>query len=111
MTALAEEHSTPLRVGITQSVGIRALPDIVRRFGQEWPRVRIQPRESETDLELYGGVEQAELDLSFVELPAPPGPLQMLSLLVDPTCSWCAATHHSPIAQAAPPSSRSAAWT
>jgi len=71
MTALADDRSAPLRVGITQSVGIRALPDIVRRFGQEWPTVRIQPRESETDLELYGGVEQAELDLSFVELPAP----------------------------------------
>jgi len=84
MTALADDRSAPLRVGITQSVGIRALPDIVRRFGQEWPMVRIQPRESETDLELYGGVEQAELDLSFVELPAPPGPFQTLSLLVDP---------------------------
>ena len=78
MTALADDRSAPLRVGITQSVGIRALPDIVRRFGREWPHVRIQPRESETDLELYGGVEQAELDLSFVELPAPPGPFQTL---------------------------------
>jgi DNA-binding transcriptional LysR family regulator len=84
MNALADDRSAPLRVGITQSVGIRALPDIVRRFGQEWPMVRIHPRESETDLELYGGVEQAELDLSFVELPAPPGPFQTLSLLVDP---------------------------
>ena len=84
MTALGDDRSAPLRVGITQSVGIRALPDIVRTFAQEWPLVRIQPRESETDLELYGGVEQAELDLSFVELPAPPGPFQTLPLLVDP---------------------------
>ncbi|HEY3763958.1 MAG TPA: LysR family transcriptional regulator [Gaiellales bacterium] len=84
MTALAEEGAAPLRVGITQSVGIRALPDIVRRFGLVWPDVRIQPRESETDLDLYGGVEQAELDLTFVELPAPPGPYETLALLVDP---------------------------
>src|SRR5437763_581656 len=76
--------SWPLRVGITQSVGIRALPDIVRRFGRDWPLVRIQPRESETDLDLYGGVESAELDLTFVELPAPPGPYETLPLLVDP---------------------------
>jgi DNA-binding transcriptional LysR family regulator len=84
MTALDDEGAAPLRVGITQSVGIRALPDIVRRFGEVWPRVRIQPRESETDLDLYGGVERSELDLSFVELPAPPGPYETLSLLVDP---------------------------
>jgi DNA-binding transcriptional LysR family regulator len=84
MTALDDAHAAPLRVGITQSVGIRALPDIVRRFGQVWPDVRIAPRESETDLDLYGGIEQAELDLTFVELPAPPGPYETLPLLVDP---------------------------
>jgi DNA-binding transcriptional LysR family regulator len=84
MTALGDDRSAPLRVGITQSVGIRALPEIVRRFGEEWPNVRMKPRESETDLDLYGGVEQSELDLSFVELPAPPGPFQTLPLLVDP---------------------------
>jgi DNA-binding transcriptional LysR family regulator len=84
MTALDDAHTAPLRVGITQSVGIRALPDIARRFGQVWPQVRIQPRESETDLDLYGGVEQADLDLTFVELPAPPGPFETLPLLVDP---------------------------
>jgi DNA-binding transcriptional LysR family regulator len=84
MTALGDDRTAPLRVGITQSVGIRALPDIVRGFAQAWPLVRIQPRESETDLELYNGVQQAELDLSFVELPAPPGPFETLPLLVDP---------------------------
>ncbi len=84
MVALDDEATVPLRVGITQSVGIRALPDIVRRFGRDWPLVRIQPRESETDLDLYGGVETAELDLTFVELPAPPGPFETLPLLVDP---------------------------
>jgi DNA-binding transcriptional LysR family regulator len=84
MTALDDEGLAPLRVGITQSVGIRALPDIVRRFATVWPRVRIQPRESETDLDLYGGIEGAALDLTFVELPAPPGPFETLALLVDP---------------------------
>jgi len=84
MIAIGDGGTAPLRVGITQSVGIRALPDIVRRFGQAWPDVRIQPRESETDLDLYGGVEQAELDVTFVELPPPPGPFETLSLLVDP---------------------------
>jgi len=84
MAALDDEAAIPLRVGITQSVGIRALPDIVPRFGRDWPLVRIQPRESETDLDLYGGVETAELDLTFVELPAPPGPYETLPLLVDP---------------------------
>jgi DNA-binding transcriptional LysR family regulator len=84
MAAMQDDRAAPLRVGITQSVGIRALPDIVRRFGRAWPHVRIQPRESETDLDLYGGVEQGELDLTFVELPAPPGPFETLPLLVDP---------------------------
>jgi len=84
MAALEDHSAAPLRVGITQSVGIRALPDIVRRFARDWPQVRIQPLESETDLDLYGGVERGELDLTFVELPAPPGPFETLPLLVDP---------------------------
>jgi DNA-binding transcriptional LysR family regulator len=46
--------------------------------------VRLRPTESSADLDLYAGLERGELDLSFVELPAPPGPFALHELLVDP---------------------------
>jgi len=83
IAALAQGGAALLRVGITESVGVRVLPELVRRFGSEWPQVRLRPSEASADLELYAGVERGELDLSFVELPAPPGPFETRELLTD----------------------------
>lgn len=73
-----------LRVGITQSVGVRILPRLMQRWAPSWPGVAVRPTESTSDLELYGLVERGELELSFVELPAPDGPFDSAELLVDP---------------------------
>jgi molybdate transport repressor ModE-like protein len=85
VATLADGSESLLRVGITESVGIRVLPELLRRFGAEWPEVRIRPTEaSASDLDLYQGVERGALELSFVELPAPPGPFETTELLTDP---------------------------
>src|SRR4051794_10742676 len=59
VAALAEGQGT-LRVGITQSVGVRILPELMRRFGAEWPDVRLRPTEAAADLPLYESVERGE---------------------------------------------------
>ncbi len=73
-----------LRVGITQSVGVRILPQLMQRWAPAWPDVAVRPSESTSDLALYSLVERGELDLAFVELPVPDGPFEAQELLVDP---------------------------
>jgi molybdate transport repressor ModE-like protein len=84
VAALAGGGAAHLRVGITESVGIRVLPELLQQFTAEWPDVRLHPTEAGSDLPLYEAVERGDLDLSFVELPAPPGPFETVELLVDP---------------------------
>jgi DNA-binding transcriptional LysR family regulator len=73
-----------LRVGITQSVGVRILPPLMRSFAGDWPGVRLRPTEAPADLPLYEAVERGDVDLSFVELPAPAGPFETVELMTDP---------------------------
>jgi molybdate transport repressor ModE-like protein len=82
--ALLEGTAGELRVGITQSVGVRILPGLMQRFGAAWPDVRVRPTEAAADLELYDAVERGDVDLSFVELPLPAGPFEAVELLSDP---------------------------
>src|SRR4051794_22658248 len=84
VAALADGNSGTLRVGITQSIGVRILPALMQRFSAEWPDVRFRPKEAAADLELYDAVERGEVDLSFVELPLPPGPFDAVELMTDP---------------------------
>jgi molybdate transport repressor ModE-like protein len=84
VAALADGQAGQLRVGITQSVGVRILPELMRRFTAEWPEVRLRPTEAPADLPLYEAVEHGSVDLSFVELPTPPGPFEAYELMADP---------------------------
>ena len=84
VAALAAGQSGELRVGITQSVGVRILPGLMRRFAVDWPDVRLRPVEAAADLPLYDAVERGDVDLSFVELPLPPGPFEAFELMSDP---------------------------
>src|SRR5215210_522545 len=97
VAALAGGEARQLRVGITQSVGVRILPELMRRFVGDWPEVRLRPTEAPADLELYEAVERGDVDLSFVELPAPEGPFETTELMVDPYLLVVAAD--SPLAQ------------
>jgi molybdate transport repressor ModE-like protein len=84
VAALASGHAGALRVGITQSIGVRILPPLMRRFTGDWPDVRVRPTEAAADLPLYDAVERGDVDLSFVELPTPPGPFETFELMADP---------------------------
>jgi molybdate transport repressor ModE-like protein len=78
------EGQGQLRVGITQSIGVRVLPELMRRFAAEWPDVRLRPTEAAADLALYEAVERGDVDLAFVELPVPDGPFETTELMADP---------------------------
>jgi molybdate transport repressor ModE-like protein len=84
VAALAGGGVSSLRVGITQSVGVRILPAVMQRFTAAWPDVRFRPTEAPADLELYDAVERGDVDLSFVELPLPQGPFEAVELMHDP---------------------------
>jgi DNA-binding transcriptional LysR family regulator len=91
-----------LRVGTYQSIGVRILPEIMRRFGEECPNVDVNLHEAPGDAELLQLLEQAELDLTFAMLPTPDGPFDSLELLRDPYVLVVRAD--SPVAsRAAPP--------
>src|SRR3954447_15162600 len=82
--ALAEGAAGPLRVGIYQSVGARILPALLRRFGEEWPRVEVQVIEETDAADLLRLLEHGELDLTFADLPLPEGPFETEEVLRDP---------------------------
>lgn len=84
LAALAEGASALLRLGITESVGVRVLPTLLRSFAEAWPAVRLRPTEASSDLALYAALAHGDLDLSFVELPAPEGPFATVEILSDP---------------------------
>src|SRR5436305_12986481 len=64
LTALAEGQAGTLRVGVYQSVGQRILPELMHRFMDGWPQVKVTLTESADDEELLSLVERRELDLT-----------------------------------------------
>ena len=84
LEALSEGRAGPLRVGVYQSVGQRILPEVMRRFLDAYPQVRVTLTESASDEELLGLVERGELDLTFADLPLPDGPFDAVELIRDP---------------------------
>jgi DNA-binding transcriptional LysR family regulator len=72
-----------LRVGTFQSVGARLLPEIMRRFGTQWPGVDVVLQEYD-DAFVGPALERGELDVGFVLLPVLDAPLETIELLRDP---------------------------
>jgi molybdate transport repressor ModE-like protein len=84
LSALSNGSSGTLRLGIYQSVGIRVLPQLLQRYGVDWPDVRVLPEESPTDAGLFDLVESGDLELSFADLPVREGPFEWVELMRDP---------------------------
>jgi DNA-binding transcriptional LysR family regulator len=84
LAALAEGRSGRLRVGTYQSISARILPELVRQFRDSLRGVSLEVQEAGDDVELYGRLERAELELSFGLLPTPEGPFEALELIRDP---------------------------
>jgi DNA-binding transcriptional LysR family regulator len=72
-----------LRIGVFQSVGARVLPEIMRRFNEQWPQIDVQLDELEDD-EIGDALESGEIDIGFVMLPVGDAPLETVELLQDP---------------------------
>jgi DNA-binding transcriptional LysR family regulator len=84
LAALGDGEAGALRVGVFQSVGQRILPELMRRFVRQWPKVEITLSESADDRELLSLVERGQLDLTFCDLPLVDGPFESVELLRDP---------------------------
>ena len=83
LQALRAGESGTLRVGIFQSAGARVLPEIMRRFTEQWPEIDVTLVELEDD-EITVAVERGEIDVGFVLLPVGDHPLETVELLRDP---------------------------
>ena len=84
MAALVQGQSGSLRIGTFQSVGAKVVPEVMRRFVAEWPRVQLELCESTSDDDLLRLVERGALDLTFAMLPMLEGPFAAQELLRDP---------------------------
>src|SRR5918912_123477 len=84
LNALGDGEAGTLRVGVFQSVGQRILPELMRRFVRQWPKVEITLTESADDRELLSLVERGELAFPFSDLPLEEGPFDAVELLRDP---------------------------
>src|SRR5919202_3355959 len=84
LTALGDGEAGTLRVGVFQSVGQRILPELMRRFLESWPQVKVTLTESANDESLLALVERGDLDLTFSDLPLTDGPFDSVELMRDP---------------------------
>ena len=84
LLAYAAGETGTLRVSTYQSVGARALPAIISRFGQAWPGIDVRLTEVLSDEGGLGLVASGAADVAFGVLPLPSGPFDSRELLRDP---------------------------
>jgi DNA-binding transcriptional LysR family regulator len=83
IAGLASGEVGRLRIEACESVAARFLPEVLRRFHDEWPDVEIVVDETPLDPEL-ASLERGGHDLAFGVLPLPEGPFQATVVLTDP---------------------------
>jgi molybdate transport repressor ModE-like protein len=81
--ALRAGEAGTLRIGFFQSAGARLLPEIMRRFGEQWPKIEVMLDEHD-DEEVVDALERGDLDVGFVLPPVGDAPLEVIELLRDP---------------------------
>jgi len=81
--ALQTGEAGTLRIGVFQSAGARLLPEIMRRFTEQWPQIEVMLEEHD-DEEIATAVERGEVDVGFVLVPVGDAPLETVDLLRDP---------------------------
>jgi DNA-binding transcriptional LysR family regulator len=79
-----DDCGNPIRIGAYQSVARSILPLVLQELGVDSEEVDFSLKESNDDAVLLDLLERGELDVSFVELPIPEGPLEATRLLEDP---------------------------
>jgi DNA-binding transcriptional LysR family regulator len=73
-----------MRIGAYESVGVRILPEVMRRFLESHPKMRIEVVDASIDLDLLRSLERGVLDLAFTTPPIPAGPFESRTVLHDP---------------------------
>jgi DNA-binding transcriptional LysR family regulator len=73
-----------MRIGAYESVGVRILPEVMRRFLESHPKMRIEVVDASIDLDLLRSLERGVLDLAFTTPPIPAGPFESRTVLYDP---------------------------
>jgi DNA-binding transcriptional LysR family regulator len=73
-----------MRIGAYESVGVRILPEVMRRFLESHPKMRIEVVDASIDLDLLRSLERGVLDLAFTTPPTPAGPFESRTVLHDP---------------------------
>ena len=81
--ALAVGDAGTVRVGTFQSVGVRLLPNAMRRYVERWPDVEVRLLEAGYDEDLLALLERGEIDLAFVRENEDPT-FEQVSVLSDP---------------------------
>ncbi len=84
LTSYAAGETGTLRVAVFQSVGAKALPAVLGRFGQAWPGIRVNMTEVLSDDAGLGLIADGTVELAFGIFPLPPGPFEGIELLRDP---------------------------
>jgi len=80
----ADDCGSAIRIGAYQSVARTMLPLVLQELGVDSGEVQFSLKESNDDAALLDLLERGELDVAFVELPIPEGPLEATRLLEDP---------------------------
>jgi molybdate transport repressor ModE-like protein len=103
LDALRAGEAGTLRIGMFQSVGARVLPEIMRSFTQQWPKIEVMLDELD-DEQIVAEVERGKVDVGFVLLPVDrDAPLETVELLRDPYVLVVAAGSATALAGHAPP--------
>ena len=82
--ALASGAGATFRVGAYESVGARLLPELVARFQERYPGIRVEVEEALSDLDHLQALERGSLDVAFSLLPLPAGAFHARAVLRDP---------------------------
>ncbi|HZT14445.1 MAG TPA: LysR substrate-binding domain-containing protein [Gaiellaceae bacterium] len=80
--ALRAGEAGSVRVGAFQSVGVRVLPEIMRRFRERLPAVEVMLEELD-DEDMPAAIERGDVDVGFVLLPVGDAPLETIDILHD----------------------------
>jgi DNA-binding transcriptional LysR family regulator len=97
LRALRDGAAGTVRLGTTQSVGARVVPELLRRLDNVGAGITLELAEATTDEPLLAQLESGELELTFAFAPLRPGPFATLELLRDPYVLLVAKT--SPLAE------------
>jgi molybdate transport repressor ModE-like protein len=84
LEAITKGVAGTLRVGVWESVGTRLLPELLCRFHDALPEVRVDICDAADDHVIVRSLERGLIDAAFAVEPLPPGPFESRTVHTDP---------------------------